>query len=383
MIGTERGLAQLDGLPQEIEDRLGMQRGDRRRAQIRRYLSDLGKATAILQFPAAGILGRIRALRFAKKVIDGKAEPKGISAQELLTRHKQSQDFIDSFWSPLIKATINANPEDASAELFVNVLRLGFLGKSEDARIIIPSEGLSSLFAGFPQWLEHHHSRLNLNHKVSGLIVENGNCRGVIDSNGDKHFADAVILAVPPEPLKKLLSPVSNEYDGFSVLNEYSYSTIISMYLWLDKEIMPEEFSALIDTTAQWAFNRRRLCRSSKEIIEKYPGHIAVTISAGDELEDISNEELLSRVWDDIQSCYDAAKKAKILHHRIIRDKRATFLATPSLEAKRPSNRTHIDNLCLAGDWTNTKLPATIEGAAISGKMAANIIIKNLVNEQV
>ena len=124
----------------------------------------------------------------------------------------------------------------------------------------------------------------------------------------------------------------------------------------------------------QWIFNKRQINSANKNQVDKYSGFYTLTISAADKLLSYSREELLEICLKELNNAIPESGNAKLLHSKILIDKRATVCITPDNENSRPENRTSISNFFIAGDWTNTGLPATLESAALSGFKAAEIL---------
>ncbi len=142
---------------------------------------------------------------------------------------------------------------------------------------------------------------------------------------------------------------------------------IVSLQLWLDRKVLNDTFAALIDTSVQWAFDAGALLKNQKTSGQ----HLSFVISGAERFSKMKKDELVDLAWKDLCSVLPAARQAKILNALAIKEKRATFIPAPGLESKRPSAQTRFKNLFLAGDWTDTGFPATIEGAIRSGVKAA------------
>ena len=123
--------------------------------------------------------------------------------------------------------------------------------------------------------------------------------------------------------------------------------------------------------------NRRNFIQTDLGIVKEFPGLVNVTISGANDIRDVSSENLIAECYSELQQAYPVFEAANILQTKIIRDKRATITLSPEIEKRRPDGETNISRFLLAGDWTNTGLPATIEGAALSGKLAAERVIAN------
>ena len=143
---------------------------------------------------------------------------------------------------------------------------------------------------------------------------------------------------------------------------------------------MDDDFAGFIGSPLQWIFNRRRLLENSDGLEKKYPGHYAITISAADELMQRTKKEILDICMDELNAFFPKISEAKLLEWKVIKEKKATPLIDPRTEAARPPSKTMMKNLAIAGDWTDTGLPATIEGAALSGVNAANTALEFLRN---
>jgi uncharacterized protein with NAD-binding domain and iron-sulfur cluster len=187
-------------------------------------------------------------------------------------------------------------------------------------------------------------------------------------AEGKEYHADTIISCIPSFALQRIASPSLLGEHTYSLLGDMVFSPIVSLYLWFDRDFMGDiRFCALLQTVTQWVFNRRLLCECSDELREQYPGHIALTISAGTQIVGEQAESVVALCLEELRRCFPGASDATLLSWKVIKEKQATFLAIPPIEARRPEQKTHAKNFFLAGDWTKTGLPATLEGAAQSG----------------
>jgi len=131
---------------------------------------------------------------------------------------------------------------------------------------------------------------------------------------------------------------------------------------------MEEEFTALVDSTVQWIFSVTHLQKK-----ESTTQHLSCVISAADEIIHLSKQQILEIVLKDLSNIFPLVKDAELMESIVIKEKRATFLPEPGIDAQRPGAQTELTNLFLAGDWTKTHYPATIESAILSGKIAASL----------
>ena len=195
-----------------------------------------------------------------------------------------------------------------------------------------------------------------------------GNEVHTVIAQGKKIPASIVISSVPYHALPPLF-PGRPDKDSFlSTLSEFDSSPIITLHLWLDRKLIDQEFVALLDCRIQWIFNKTRILRGENDTKRQY---LSLVISGAGELVEWSKERLLDLAMKELRETIPAARGAKIVHSLVIKEKRATFSPRPHVERLRPGARTPLRNFFLAGDWTDTGYPATIEGAILSGRRAA------------
>jgi squalene-associated FAD-dependent desaturase len=305
------------------------------------------------------------------KIAISKIYVDNITCEQFLKEHKQNNEIINFFWEPLILATLNSSIEKAPASLLITVLKKAFLSESQNSKMIIPKVGLSDLVAPIVKYLQDNNSEYIGNSKVKSFIINEGICNGVLLNDGTEINADYVISTVQPYELQKFVTDICEEYKF--MLSLYKYSSIISVYLWFDNDIFDFEFAGIINSKLHWIFNKRRITGISN--IE-YPGFITLVISAANELIKLSSNEIKEMCMNELTIVFPELEKLQLLHFRVIKEKMATFETNPDIEIMRLPNITPIKNLFIAGDWTDTKLPATIEGASLSGKTAAKLIIR-------
>jgi squalene-associated FAD-dependent desaturase len=262
-----------------------------------------------------------------------------------------SRPMYRKFWEPLAVAALNTSGDDGAAKLLWPVLRETF-GKGEAAsRPRYVREGLSESFIE-PALLQlkDHGTEIRLNTRLKELATEDQHVTGLDFGIGPREFSedDVVILALPPRIVSTLLPDIDVPEESRAIVNGHF--------------ILPQPINdwtpmGLIGGTAQWLFAR---------------GDVAsVTVSAADQLADETAEAIAEKIWPEILRALNLGN-VPLGKYRIVKEKRATFAQTPDQVAKRPGTHTGCKNLFLAGDWTNTGLPATIEGAIRSGNAAAD-----------
>ena len=320
----------------------------------------------VLQCSLFSFPDRLRVLRVGYSLRTARDEQLlgGETIREWLKRLGQSDECIRSFWEPLAVSIMNEKIQKASALVFVRALRKAFLGGFRSAALAVPSVGLSKLFVDSARdYVLLHAGSLQCHADVVGLVVEHGIAAGVKLRDNAAIRADALILTVPPFKLFPMVpSPLKEE---LSQILSIDTSPIVSIHLWFHVEFMGHESIGLIGRRIQWLFNRRLING------EKGAGaHVSAVISSAHELVDLTKDELVKMAVEDIRSVYPDLHEEP-WHGVVIREKNATYSSSPATEPLRPSTRTALPNVFLAGDWTATGYPATIEGAVLSAERAA------------
>lgn len=260
------------------------------------------------------------------------------------------------FWEPFSIAVLNTPPEEAAARTLVPVIRESLAKGADASRPLIAKEGLSNTFVDPAlAFLDRNGGEVRFGSRIVGLEIENGRVSGLRTNRATEPLAagDAVVLAVPPWIAGELLP---------GLVTPDAFAPIVNVHFRVDKHrdpLMREPLLGLINSTAHWLFTR---------------GDIAsVTVSAAVALADRSAEDIAAMVWPEVAKAIDCPVDTPHAS-RIVKERRATFVTTPAQLAKRPSARHEIRNLVLAGDYTDTGLPATIEGSIRSGEKAADLL---------
>jgi len=261
------------------------------------------------------------------------------------------------FWEPLVVAALNTPPEKGAAHLLWPVLRETFLKGGAACRPLIAKHGLGPAFVDpAVAMLGRTNRPIRFNTRLRAADQADGRITALSFAGSDVAVEpdDWVILAVPPQRAKDILPGLEVPEDG---------DTILNVHFRLHHPAPRKDGAAvigLINAHAHWAFVR---------------GHIvSLTVSAAGELADRPAQELLPLFWEEIRRALQIADRTYAAG-KVIKERRATFDQSPASAAKRPGTRTQWNNLLLAGDWVDTGLPATIEGAIRSGQAAAGHVL--------
>ncbi|MBO0860471.1 MAG: FAD-dependent oxidoreductase [Chloracidobacterium sp.] len=308
-----------------------------------------------------------------------------ITVREWLDSLGQSERIQRRFWGPMALATLNETPDLASADMFARVIELGFMRKKSDSAMIISQVGLSDLYTRQAQaFIEDHGGEVRLNSEVSriefvqGVAAQRYAATCVTLRSGERIEAEDVISAVPYFALKRMLQA---EFAAahFPYLDRLKSAPIVSINLWYDGPITDLEFASLLDSPIEWVFNKNAI---NKNYVQNGVGavhrrqHLALVISGAHEAARRPKEELIDLADAEVKRFFPAARGQRPFHAFVVREHDATISHPVGTARLRPPCRTPFANFFLAGDWTATGLPATIEGAVQSGQECARIILE-------
>ena len=293
----------------------------------------------------------------------------GEATQPWLERLGQTPGSIRALWEPFCLAALNVPIQTADACLFWEVTRRALFGSATDSAIYFDRDGLSNLLQ--PElglFLDSTEGKLHLARPVESLQYD-GNRRRVVSLNlkqGESISFDQFVLSVPWTAAAKLLP----EGDRSALLaRELRPGPILGVHLWTDQPLTQDLITGFLDSPLHWVFDR------SSTLPKGASGHLyAAVISAVTDLIDQTGKHLVDLILSEIQRLIPESRKAKVTHHVVYKSRDATFTGEPGKPLSRPGPVTSTENLFLAGDWTETGLPATIEGAVVSGFQAAEAI---------
>jgi squalene-associated FAD-dependent desaturase len=291
-----------------------------------------------------------------------------MTIEQWLDRAGQSDELKRSFWEPLAIAVMNERIGIASAKVFLHSLRTAFLDSTAGGALAFPAVGLSDLYVTPAiRFIEARGGRVLLGARALPLTAS-GERIAVVRLAGDEEIpCGAAILAVPSHKVSGLLPEGRLAERLAKTAADVPSSPIVSIHLWFPANFMPMESLGLIGKRVQWLFNRRMLLQE-----EGAGGHVSAVISGAQSFVDWTNDRLVRTACEDLREVFGSAV-GHPGHAVVIREKRATFSCTPEVDATRPGPGTPFRNLFLAGDWTATGFPATLEGAIMSGERCADL----------
>ena len=294
-----------------------------------------------------------------------------LTVSEWLEGSNQSPEARKCLWYPIAISVMNELPQRASALLFARSLRSAFLGSKSDSAVLLPIVGQTELYVqGAERYLARKGARVLKNTEVTAVGVESQDRLTLDLKSGGRIRARSVISAVPHFALQKMLPRGTRKTEPFASLPQFTDSPIVSVHLWFDREFMDADYVGLIGGGLQWVFNRRRIMNQT----DRQGSFLSAVVSAAHLRIRWPREKLVFAAVEELRHTFSDFGKSRLLHSVVIKERRATFSATNAAEALRPSSRSPLRNFYLAGDWTDTGLPATIEGAIRSGFAAAEAV---------
>jgi len=292
--------------------------------------------------------------------------PQDLPVSELLRRHRQGAAVTRQLWHPLCIAALNTPPDIASAQVFVNVLRDSLNASRADSEIMLSRVDLSALFPDpGADYVRSRGGQVLTGHSVDA-IAENGE-GFVLNAHGQQFHYTHIVCALPPHRLTKLIAGLPALGETAAVVERFRYQPIHTIYLkYPGRVALPSPMLGLAGGLAQWVFDREAICGQK--------GLVAVVISAEGPHQDMSQDELAQRVHAELGQHFGPLPAP--LWQRVIAEKRATFTCTVDLQ--RPAQHTPVRNFHLAGDYTESDYPATLEAAIRSGISCAQQVIASL-----
>jgi squalene-associated FAD-dependent desaturase len=285
-----------------------------------------------------------------------------------LVRHHQTKQAIDRFWAPVLVSALNEDLDRVSVGYAALVFRESFLKSAEAGRMGIPAVPLSQLYGTAAQYIEARKGKVHLRATVDSISNEDDGVRLCI--GGEDVRADYAVLATPFNGVEKLLSDTPEMESLRRDARGLESSPITGIHLWFDREITPLEHAVLLERTIQWMFHKSRILTTRRDSAPQ-GSYIELVVSSSKTLATKPRGEIIDCAVRELAEFFPIVSQAKLTKSTVIKEIHATFSPAPGSDAFRPSHKTPWARLFLAGDWTATKWPATMEGAVRSGYAAA------------
>jgi zeta-carotene desaturase len=305
----------------------------------------------------------------------------GISMLDWLRRRGQTKGAIERFWRVVLVSALDEELDKTDARYGIDVFWKAFLSNRTGYRMGVPVVPLAQLYEGCKTAIENRGGEVQLRAPARNVRVENNSVAAVSFDGGREETADAYVIAVPHTALPELLAEdVKCKDSAFRNLAMLKSAPITGVHLWFDREVLDEPFVTLLDTTTQWIFNKSRLYGTSNGSSEGKNStngqYLQLVVSASYDLLQKPRQEIIDLCLKEVRQALPAARDANLLKATVIKEAAATFSPEPGVDRWRPKQETTVNGLFLAGDWTDTGWPATMEGAVRSGYLAAEAILR-------
>jgi squalene-associated FAD-dependent desaturase len=305
----------------------------------------------------------------------------GVTMLDWLHRMRQTPDAIERFWRVVLVSALDEELSRMDARYGIDVFWKAFLGSRGGYRVGIPSVPLAELYEGCSEAIVRKGGEVRLRCGVREIHIRENRLAGVTLEDGSEISADACVAAVPHDILLGLLPAAMGEERGpLAGLRHLRTSPITGVHLWFDRVVMKEPFLALLDNTTQWIFNKSLLYAHAETNGDAPPRgqYLQLVISASYDLVPRSRQDIIDLCRRELAEVLPATRDAKLEKATVIKEVHATFSPEPGVDQWRPAQKTAIEGLFLAGDWTRTGWPSTMEGAVRSGYLAAEETLSSL-----
>jgi squalene-associated FAD-dependent desaturase len=362
--------------------------GRRFTMEASRLPAPLHMALSFLAFGALGFADKRAIAKAMFAIVWAGGHPAGaaeISMLEWLHQMGQTPRAVDRFWRVVLVSALDEELGRMDARYGIDVFWKAFLGSRAGYRIGIPSVPLAELYRGCCESIaQRAGGAIRLRSGVREIRLRQGKFACVVLEDGSEILADACISAVPHNILLNMLPREMGEEGGaLAGLTHIRTSPITGVHLWFDRAVMTEPFLALLDHTTQWIFNKSLLYADGADAAagghnSERGQYLQLVISASYDLVPRSRQEIIDLCTRELVDVLPAVREAQVEKATVIKEIHATFSPEPGVDRWRPQQKTEIENLYLAGDWTQTGWPATMEGAVRSGYLAAEAVLAGL-----
>ena len=321
---------------------------------------------SFLRAPMLSLRDKVAIARGLLEFLRGYPATDDESFDRWLRRTGQTEQAIRHFWQPVVVGALNDSFDRCSTRYAGKVFHETFLKSAAGGRLGIPAAPLNDFLAPVVARLQAAGVRLEAKDGVDQIRSLPGN-RWAVRTGQQWLETDALILALNFTDTRALLERSSLPA---LVPEAFAVSPITTIQLWFDRQVSDLDHAVLLDTRIEWMFHKSRIRRSDPA----RGSYLELTISASKSELKLSREEILAPALAEAQMFFPAIRQAKLLKSAVLKEARATFSVLPGLDRVRPAPATELPGLFLAGDWTRTEWPSTMEGAVRSGRLAAGAV---------
>ena len=339
----------------------------------------LANIKALLLYGHLSPTAKLRLFYGLTRIRLAKREPGGPMEDETfdswLRRHMQNDETIDNFWNLITLPALNDDIKDVSVDMGVMLFQTALMGAPQNAAIGYPLVGLSSLAGtAASDFIRAAGGEVRCRVDVDEVGFGDGHIQ-VRTSGGKTLRTDACVVALMPDKMLDVLPDGLRENSFFSQARMVQTAPIVGVHIWYDRPIMDDKFVAAIDTPVQWVFNVTGM-RGTKG--EDGGQHVVISLSGAWKWKDMPKAELRDLFIAEMAKLFPTAGVANVKRFLVVKMLDATFRVVPGSGRYRLPQKTGETGFFLAGDWTDTGWPSTMEGAVRSGNLAADLAIEHL-----
>ena len=288
-----------------------------------------------------------------------------------LRRHGQTKRAIERFWNPILVSALNEELDRVSVPYAAQVVRESFLKSAAAGRMGVPSVPLTELYSVAGDYIAACGGEIRFRNSVESFLSESDNVKLLV--SGEETVFDFVVFAVPFDVLSRILPQTSAADPLRQVLARFESSPITGIHLWFDRQITDLDHAVLLDRTIQWMFHKSKLLGRNQDANGSY---VELVVSSSKTLVEKSRAEIIELALGELREFFPGARDANLVKSTVIKEVHATYSPLPGVDAYRPGPETAWPRIFLAGDWTATGWPATMEGAVRSGYLAAESVAR-------
>ena len=336
----------------------------------------LHTAPSFLHFPFLSAADKLAISRALVPLTLTVQRDNGQSFQQWLDAHGQTKNAVARFWHPILISALSEELDRISVSAAAQVVRESM--KTPAARHMgVPTLPLTDLYNAAGEYVRSHGGTLHFRCPVEGFSVDDPQVRvRMRGKEGAEEPFDYLVLALPFDALESLLPAETQSKAIREKISHFENSPITGIHLWFDKQISDLDHAVLLDRTIQWMFHKSRLqpMRAQGENGGNSGSYVELVVSSSKTLIDKSRAEIVELALSEVREFFPAARDANLVKSTVIKEVNATYSPRPGIDAHRPTPVTPWPRVFLAGDWTATGWPATMEGAVRSGYLAAEAL---------
>ena len=319
---------------------------------------------SFLHAASLSLRDKLAIARALASIIERLPRDKGEDFLSWLKRHGQTGRAIERFWKVVLVSALNEDLDRMSVYYAAQVFRESFLKSREGGRMGVPRVPLAELYGAAAEYIRARGGEVRLRASVESFRADPAGVKLCV--GGQEFPCDFAVLAVPFDALARLLPETTVSDPLRTMLSRFETSPITGIHLWFDRQITDLEHAVLLDRTIQWMFHKSKL-------LDRGNGgsYVELVVSSSKALVEKPRNEILDLAQRELADFFPAVREAQVLKATVIKEVHATYSALPHSDSYRPVAVTPWPRVFLAGDWTATGWPATMEGAVRSGYFAA------------